>query len=91
MTATAPSTPHSWRDAPRWPRVAAHPSHRPILHGDNGASFKATTVLAMLHWLGIKPLVLADLELLIPPSPVIEARIDREIVGRNEGKQDQSD
>ncbi len=28
---------------------------RPVLHGDNGATFKATTVLAMLHWLGIKP------------------------------------
>ncbi len=28
---------------------------RPVLHGDNGASLKATTVLAMLHWLGIKP------------------------------------
>lgn len=28
---------------------------RPALHGDNGATFKATTVLAMLHWLGIKP------------------------------------
>ncbi|MFC7520688.1 integrase core domain-containing protein [Xanthomonas populi] len=26
-----------------------------MLHGDNGASFKATSVLAMLHWLGIKP------------------------------------
>jgi hypothetical protein len=25
------------------------------LHGDNGATLKATTVLAMLHWLGIKP------------------------------------
>lgn len=25
---------------------------RPVLHG---ASLKATTVLAMLHWLGIKP------------------------------------
>jgi putative transposase len=25
---------------------------RPVLHGDNGAT---TTVLAMLHWLGIKP------------------------------------
>ncbi|AZR36961.1 transposase [Xanthomonas vasicola] len=23
--------------------------------GDNGASFKATTVMAMLHWLGIEP------------------------------------
>ena len=28
---------------------------RPVLHGDNGATFKATTVLAMLHWLGIEP------------------------------------
>jgi putative transposase len=26
-----------------------------VLHGDNGASLKATTVLAMLYWLGIKP------------------------------------
>ena len=28
---------------------------KPVLHGDNGATFKATTVLAMLHWLGVKP------------------------------------
>ncbi len=28
---------------------------RPVLHGDNGATLKATAVLAMLHWLGIKP------------------------------------
>lgn len=28
---------------------------KPILHGDNGATLKATTVLAMLHWLNIKP------------------------------------
>jgi transposase InsO family protein len=28
---------------------------KPVLHGDNGASLKATTVLAMLHWLGIEP------------------------------------
>jgi putative transposase len=28
---------------------------RPVLHGDNGASVKGTTVLAMLHWLGIVP------------------------------------
>jgi transposase InsO family protein len=27
----------------------------PVLHGDNGATLKATTVLAMLQWLGIKP------------------------------------
>jgi transposase InsO family protein len=30
-------------------------STKPVLHGDNGATVKATTVLAMLHWLGIKP------------------------------------
>ena len=28
---------------------------RPVLHGDNGATMKATTVLAMLHWLRITP------------------------------------
>lgn len=28
---------------------------KPVLHGDNGATLKATTVLALLHWLGIKP------------------------------------
>jgi putative transposase len=28
---------------------------KPVLHGDNGSTFKATTVLAMLHWLGVKP------------------------------------
>ena len=30
-------------------------SAKPVLHGDNGATLKATTVLAMLHWLGIEP------------------------------------
>lgn len=35
-------------------RIANH-THKPVLHGDNGSTFKATTVLAMLHWLGIKP------------------------------------
>jgi hypothetical protein len=34
--------------------VHAKPA-RPVLHGDNGATLKATTVLAMLHWLGIEP------------------------------------
>jgi putative transposase len=34
--------------------VHARPA-RPVLHGDNGATLKATTVLAMLHWLGIAP------------------------------------
>jgi len=28
---------------------------RPVLHGDNGSTLKATTVLAMLNWLGIDP------------------------------------
>ena len=28
---------------------------RPVLHGDNGATLKATTVLATLHWFGIEP------------------------------------
>lgn len=30
-------------------------AQKPVLHGDNGATLKATTVLAMLYWLGIKP------------------------------------
>jgi putative transposase len=30
-------------------------SAKPVLHGDNGATLKATTVLAMLAWLGIRP------------------------------------
>jgi transposase InsO family protein len=28
---------------------------KPVLHGDTGATLKATSVLAMLHWLGIAP------------------------------------
>jgi putative transposase len=28
---------------------------KPVLHGDNGSTLKATTVLSMLHWLGVKP------------------------------------
>jgi len=34
--------------------IAANPK-QPVLHGDNGATLKATTVLAMLYWLGVKP------------------------------------
>lgn len=30
-------------------------ARKPVLHGDNGATLKATTVLAMLYWLGVKP------------------------------------
>ena len=28
---------------------------KPVLHGDNGSTLKATTVLAMLYWLGVNP------------------------------------
>jgi len=28
---------------------------KPVLHGDNGTTLKATTVLAMLNWLGVEP------------------------------------
>ena len=28
---------------------------KPVLHGDNGSTRKATTVLAMLNWLSVKP------------------------------------
>ena len=28
--------------------------NKPVLHGDNGATMKATTVLAMMRWLGLK-------------------------------------
>jgi transposase InsO family protein len=28
---------------------------KPVLHGDNGSTLKATTVLSMLNWLGVKP------------------------------------
>lgn len=34
--------------------IAAKPD-KPVLHGDNGSTLKATTVLAMLNWLGVKP------------------------------------
>ena len=35
--------------------VHAACNQRPVLHGDNGATLKATTVLAIMHWLGITP------------------------------------
>ena len=28
---------------------------KPVLHGDHGSTLKATTVLALLQWLGVKP------------------------------------
>ena len=34
--------------------IAAMPI-KPVLHGDNGSTLKATTVLEMLYWLGVKP------------------------------------
>jgi transposase InsO family protein len=30
-------------------------AEKPVLHGDNGSTLKATTVLAMLNWLGVEP------------------------------------
>ncbi len=30
-------------------------THRPVLHGDNGAILKGATVLAMMHWRGAQP------------------------------------
>ena len=30
-------------------------ANKPVLHGDNGSTLKATTVLTMLNWLNIKP------------------------------------
>ena len=30
-------------------------TRKSVRHGDNGSILKATTVLAMLHWLGVKP------------------------------------
>ena len=38
-----------------WALLARDRNERPVLHGDNGATLKATTVLAMLWWLGVKP------------------------------------
>jgi putative transposase len=29
-------------------------AEKPVLHGDNGSTLKATTVLAMMYWLGLK-------------------------------------
>jgi putative transposase len=29
-------------------------ARKPVLHGDNGSTLKATTVLAMIYWLGLK-------------------------------------
>ena len=28
---------------------------RPVLHGDNGFNLKATTVISIFNWLGVKP------------------------------------
>ena len=38
-----------------WAEGIAARDEKPVLHGDNGATLKATTVLAMLHWLGVTP------------------------------------
>jgi putative transposase len=51
---SAENAAHLARRAALTEGVHAEPT-RPVLHGDNGATMKTTTVLAMLHWLGIKP------------------------------------
>ncbi len=53
--ATTPIMPRTWCAAPRWPRASPRMAAKPVLHGDNGSTLKATTVLAMLNWLGVKP------------------------------------
>ena len=59
MTPTTPSTPRTWCAARRWPRASPRCTTKPVLHGDNGATLKATTVLAMLHLAGRQAVVLA--------------------------------
>jgi transposase InsO family protein len=41
---------------PNWGNSAGLHSmtQKPVLHGDNGSTLKATTVLAMMYWLGLK-------------------------------------
>jgi putative transposase len=46
---------HSARDTFFEDKVIATLETIPVLHGDNGSTLKATTVLAMLQWLGVKP------------------------------------
>ncbi len=47
--------PRIWCAARRSAESIATLDAKPVLHGDNGSTLKATTVLAMLHWLGVKP------------------------------------
>ena len=47
---------------------------KPVLHGDNGSTLKATTVLAMLNWLGVKPSLAARHELYIRAREINPAR-----------------
>src|ERR1700681_3246835 len=55
MTLTVPSTLLTWPGERHSPRGVHAKPVRPVLHGDNGSTLKATTLLAMLNWLGIKP------------------------------------
>jgi putative transposase len=52
-----PARERAWTAAARFDAVltTAAMADKPVLHGDNGSTLKATTVLAMLYWLGIKP------------------------------------
>ena len=42
-------------DRGRDPLSIATLTQKPVLHGDNGSTLKATTVLPMLNLLGVKP------------------------------------
>jgi putative transposase len=42
---------------------------KPVLHGDNGSTLKATTVLAMLHWLGVNPRTRGPVSATTTPTP----------------------
>ena len=55
MTAITPIMRRTWCAVRRWPKAIAALACKPVLHGDNGSTLKATTVLAMLNWLGVKP------------------------------------
>ena len=55
MTTTMPIMPHHLVRRTALAEGIHEAAPKPVLHGDNGATLKATTVLAMLHWLGIKP------------------------------------
>ncbi len=49
------TTLRTWCGAPRWPSPSPACSPSRCCTADNGSTLKATTVLSMLYWLGVKP------------------------------------